>query len=406
MKVLLVNTFIGSTSTGNLTYEIYKMVVESGNECIIAYGRKNTKKCGDVYQIGNKKDYLLHCFWTRATDRNGFASRAATKKLVKFIDEYSPDVIHLHNLHGYYLNIPILFEYLTEKDIPIIWTFHDCWPYTGHCPYYSAIGCNRWQTECYSCPKQHQHPASYWLEQSSRNYADKKKYFTMPKNMVITPVSKWLGNEISKSFFRNKKIEVVYNGLDLDTFKPSRTSSFIEKYGLLNKKIILGVANIWTKNKGLEDFINLARVLPDIYKIVLVGLNSNQIKDVSHEGIIGISRTENIQQLVEIYSAADVFVNPSREETFGLVTAEALACGTPAVVYNATASPELVDEKTGCVVEVGDITALYQAIKSIDKQRMSKACVKRAEILFDKRKNQKKYLEIYEKMINRSKYYG
>lgn len=403
MKVLLVNTFIGCTSTGNLTYEIYKMVKKSGEECIIAYGRANKKKCSDVYQIGNKIDYYFHCLWTRVTDRNGFASRTATNKFINFIDDYSPDVIHLHNLHGYYLNIPILFEYLAKKSIPIVWTFHDCWPYTGHCPYYSAIGCNRWQTECYSCPKQHQHPASYGLEQSTRNYADKKKYFTMPKKMVITPVSKWLGTEVSKSFFREKKIEVVYNGLDLNTFKPDRNSSFKVKYKLSDKKIVLGVANVWTENKGLEDFINLSVNLPDIYKVVLVGLSRDQIEKVSHKGIIGISRTENVQQLVEIYSAADVFVNPSREETFGLVTAEALACGTPAVVYNATASPELVDEETGRVVEVGDIKGLFEAIKQIDKQKMSVACVKRAELLFDKSINQKRYLEIYEDLINWSK---
>lgn len=401
MRILLVNTFVGLTSTGNLTYEIYKCCVENGNECDIAYGRKDVKKDVTTYKISNKVDYNVHALWTRLTDLNGSGSYFATKRFLRFIDEYSPDLIHLHNLHGYYLNLRLFFKYINKRNIPVVWTFHDCWPFTGHCPYYTNIGCNRWKTECYDCPKKKEHPASLFLDNSRRNFRAKNEIFHLPDQMIITPVSEWLSGEVKQSFFKDVHIQTIYNGVDLNVFRPVE-SGFKQMYRIESKKMLLGVAINWVPTKGLEEFIQLNSKVSEEYIIVLIGLEETQIAKLP-KGIMGFGRTENVRQLVEIYSAADVFVNPSKEETFGLVTAEALACGTPAVVYNATASPELVDEETGRVVEVGDIKGLYEAIKQIDKRKMSAACVKRAELLFDKRKNQKKYLEIYEKLVNRSK---
>lgn len=401
MKVLLINTFIGSTSTGNLVYDIYKTNVEAGNQCIIAYGRQDTKDCLDAYQISNKIDYTSHAIWTRITDLNGLGSRYVTKKFLKFVDEYKPDVIHLHNLHGYYINIKILFEYLCKKDIPIVWTFHDCWPFTGHCPYYTNIGCEKWKTECYKCQKKKQHPASYGFDNSRYNYNLKKSLFTAPERLVITPVSKWLGNEVKNSFFRNCDIEVVYNGVNLKTFHP-RKNDFKEKNGLCKKKVLLGVAVNWVPSKGLDDLIKLSDIISEEYKIVVVGLTKKQ-KESLPDTILGIEKTSNAEELAERYSAAEVFVNPSREETFGMVTAEALACGTPAVVYDATASPELIDQDTGAVVPVGDIHTMYEAIKRIRKDKMEIACVERARSLFDKEKNQLKYIDIYRRLLNERK---
>lgn len=398
MRILLINTFIGMTSTGNLTYDIYKTNIQNGDRCVIAYGRKDAKNCKDAYRISNLLDYSVHGLWTRITDRNGFASVGVTRKFIDFIEAYKPDVVHLHNLHGYYVNIELLFEYLTKKNIPIVWTFHDCWPFTGHCPYYSNIGCERWKTGCYHCPKQHQHPASYLLDNSKTNYAKKKTLFTAPKRMVITPVSDWLGNEVKQSFFKNCEIEVVYNGVDLSVFRPTR-SNFRERYGLIGKKILLGVAINWVQSKGLADLVELGKMVDSQYKIVVVGVTEKQKKDLP-KNILAFERTENVQELVNIYSAADVFVNPSREETFGMVTAEALACGTPAVVYNSTASPELISDDTGYVVEVGNIKGLYKAVQSIlSKGDCSKNCTSRAHELFDKRINQNKYREIYKRLI-------
>jgi glycosyltransferase involved in cell wall biosynthesis len=398
MKILLINTFSGLTSTGNLTYDIYKTNIENGDECVIAYGRKNTKNCDDTYFISNKVDYTLHAAWTRITDLNGFGSYRITKKFLKYIDEYKPDVVHIHNLHGYYINIKLLFEYLIKKNIPIVWTFHDCWPFTGHCPHYTNIGCEKWKTECYSCPKKRQHPASYVLDNSKLNYRMKKEIFTAPNRMVITPVSRWLEKEVKQSYFKNCQIEAVYNGVDLETFKPIK-SGFKKKIGLIGKKLILGVAINWVPTKGLEDLIRLGEIISNEYKIIVVGLTKEQ-KERLPNYIFGIERTNNVHELVEIYSAADVFVNPSREETFGMVTAEALACGTPAIVYNVTASPELVDENTGRVVECGDIEGIYFAVKElISIDDISVNCINRAHELFDKKKNQNKYREIYKRLI-------
>lgn len=401
MRVLLINTFVGSTSTGNLVYDIYKTNIEAGNQCMIAYGRQNTKGCIEVYQISNKIDYTSHAIWTRITDLNGLGSRYVTKKFLKFIDEYNPDIIHLHNLHGYYINIRILFEYLCEKNIPIVWTFHDCWPFTGHCPYYTNIGCEKWKTECYKCPKKKKHPASYGFDNSKYNYRLKKSLFTAPERLVITPVSKWLGNEVKNSFFKNCDIEVVYNGVNLKIFHP-RKSDFKEKNNLCKKKVLLGVAVNWVPSKGLEDLIKLSRIISEEYKVVIVGLTKKQKEALPHN-ILGIEKTSNAEELAEIYSAAEVFVNPSKEETFGMVTAEALACGTPVVVYNATASPELVDQDTGAVVPIGDIHKMYEAIKKINKDKMGTACVERARTIFDKEKNQWQYIDIYTRLLNERK---
>ncbi len=401
MKVLLINTFIGATSTGNLTYDIYRTNIEAGNQCIIAYGRQNKKGCNDVYKISNKIDYTSHALWTRITDLNGLGSRWVTRKFLKFIDAYKPDVVHLHNLHGYYINIRILFKYLYARNIPIVWTFHDCWPFTGHCPYYTNIGCEKWKIECCCCPKKKQHPASYVLDNSKYNYNLKKSLFAKPERLVITPVSKWLRDEVKESFFKDCDIEVVYNGVNLETFYPKK-SNFKEKNGLDSKKILLGVAVNWVPSKGLSDLIELSQMISEEYKIVVVGITSKQ-KEVLPDSILGIERTSNVEELAEIYSAAEVFVNPSREETFGMVTAEALACGTPVVVYNATASPELIDENTGVVVDVGDIEGLYDAIKRVNKTKMKNACLERARTLFDKKKNQLRYINIYKRLLEEEK---
>lgn len=398
MKVLLVNTFIGYTSTGNLTYEIYKTNLQYGNECMIAYGRLDKKDCPNSYKISNKLDYTIHGIWTRITDLNGFASWHTTRKFLRFIDDYKPDIIHIHNLHGYYLNIKLFFDYIYNRNIPVVWTFHDCWPFTGHCPYYTNIGCERWKTECYSCPKKTQHPASYLMDNARFNYRMKKKLFTKISRMIITPVSKWLSNEVKQSFFKDMRIETVYNGVDLNIFKPVN-GTFRNKNGLMRKKILLGVANNWVETKGLNDFIRMSSLLNENEIIVLVGLTKEQMNGLP-SNIIALGKTSCVEELVDIYSSADVFVNPSREETFGLVTAEAMACGTPAVVYNATASPELVDERTGWVVEVGDIEGLYNATIKVNKNTMSNYCIERAKRLFDKKINQCKYLEIYRKLIN------
>lgn len=403
MKVVLVNTFIGCDSTGNLTYSIYNKLQENKIETVVAFGRQNSKMKDHVYKIGNKIDYLAHAMLTRVTDRNGLYSKHATKEFLKFLDEYKPDIIHLHNLHGYYINIVMLMEYISKKNIAVVWTLHDCWAFTGHCPYYTDIDCSKWISCCFSCPKKKEHPASYLLDRSKQNYAIKKEFFNKPQRMILTPVSDWLSTEVKKSFLGKQKIETVYNGIDLNIFKIKK-SKFKSKYKIAKEKILLlGVAIHWVPSKGLEDIIQLSKVLSETkYKIVVIGLDKNQIQYVTRKApnILALPKTDNADQLADAYNAADVFINPSQQETFGMVTAEALSCGTPAVVYNATASPELVDENTGRVVEVGDIQAFAKAIDEILLiPDVSKNCRRRAELLFDRNQNLEKYIKIYERLV-------
>jgi Glycosyltransferase len=398
MRILLVNTFIGCTSTGNVTYSIYQNVKSHGDDACIAYGREDRKNCPDSYKIGGKFDYSLHALLTRLTDKNGFYSKSATRKFIGFLETYKPDIVHLHNLHGYYLNVEILFRYLYKSRIPIVWTFHDCWPFTGHCPYYTNMNCQKWQSECNHCKEKEQYPASYLMDNSRYNYRKKRELFTLPNRMVVTPVSEWLAGEVEKSFLKDRNIHTVYNGVDLSVFKPIQ-SDFRRKYGLENKKILLGVAINWESRKGLDDLVRLSGIIPEDYQIIVVGLTSEQKKSLP-AGIVGLRRTANASELAQIYSAADVFVNPSREETFGMVTAEAMACGTPAVVYNATASPELLSEDTGRVVEVGDIAGLRAGIGEVlEMGERTEVCRKRAELLFDQTKNLEEYYQIYARLI-------
>ena len=289
----------------------------------------------------------------------------------------------------------ILFDFLAEYGKPVVWTLHDCWAFTGHCSYFSYEGCDKWRSGCYSCPLKNEYPASILMDNSKKNYDEKKQIFTALKNAVIVTPSKWLGGIVKESFLGKYPVKVIYNGIDIDCFKPTE-SNFKEKYGIEDKKIVLGVASVWEKRKGLNDFYKLNEIIGDDYKIVLVGLNSAQLAELP-EGIIGIKRTNSARELAEIYTAADVFVNTSREETMGLTTVEALACGTPAVVCNATAVPEVVTEKSGIVIEPDNIDMLLNAVKGISFSKED--CMERAAE-FELSKQYKKYYDLYMDILN------
>ena len=395
MKVFQINSVCGTGSTGRIACDIKNMLEKNQNKCKIAYGR-DFYDDPDCIKIESDLVFKAHVFFSRITDRQGFYSTAATKRLVRSIEHFNPDIIHLHNIHGYYLDIRVLFEFLKEYNKPVVWTFHDCWAFTGHCAYFSFANCDKWKTGCGQCPQKSAYPASYVLDDSKKSYSEKKRLFTGVKNLNIVTPSHWLADVVKESFFKDFQVRTIYNGLDLDVFRFT-DSNFKEKNNLLGKKMVLGVANIWEKRKGLDDFIELSKILPDDYKIVLVGLSEKQI-DSLPKNIIGISRTENITKLVEIYSAADVYVNASVEETMGLTTVEALATGTPAVVYNATAVPEVVDEKSGVIVAPGDINALANAI--INMNLKPEDCIERAK-MFEKNQQYEIYLKLYEEILKK-----
>jgi glycosyltransferase involved in cell wall biosynthesis len=400
-KLLQINIVVNFGSTGRIVEELGKVAIGSDWESYIAYGRHERSSKSELIRIGSAYDINLHVLKTRLFDRHGFGSKRATLELVERIKMVKPDIIHLHNIHGYYINIKILFDYLAGAKVPVVWTFHDCWPITGHCVYFDYIHCEKWKTECSECPQKSSYPASYFLDSSTQNFKLKKKLFSSLKNLTIVPVSNWLADIVKQSFLSDFPISVINNGVDISLFHPVDNNTIRERHDLKGKCIILGVANIWDQRKGLSDFIELSKKLSTDHQIILIGLNKKQILGLPGN-ILGIERTEDMNQLAEFYSAADVFVNPSLEETFGLTTAEALACGTPVIVYNSTANPEMVSSDTGFVVEKGNIKELVEKIKliqEIGKDFFSHNCVNRARTLYNKNERFKEYLQLYEKLL-------
>jgi len=402
MKTLLqINIVVNYGSTGRIIEELGQTVQQNGWNSYIAYGRKFQSCKSGLIRIGSVWDVMFHGLMTRLFDKHGLGSRNATIKLVKQIDKLKPDIVHLHNLHGYYINIEVLFNYLALKKIPVVWTFHDCWPMTGHCVYFDVVGCERWETECFCCPQKKEYPASFGFDRSNQNFHLKKELFTSLKNLTILPVSGWLGRIVLQSYFSKLPMHVISNGIDTAVFHPLPDTIIRTKYRLENKFVILGIASIWSSRKGLRDFIELSGKLESDDQIILVGLTELQIKRLP-SNIIGIRRTENIQELVAMYSDAEVFINPSLEETFGLTTVEALACGTPVIVFNATASPELIIRDTGFVIEKGDIQGLIdtvQIIKARGKGSYTSACRDHAVKFFNKNDRHLDYLNLYESIL-------
>ncbi|SEW39799.1 glycosyltransferase [[Clostridium] fimetarium] len=394
MKVLLINSDCGYGSTGRICVDLYKLIVESGNDACIAYGRDCTDESVKNIRIGGKLDVYAHVIKTRLLDLQGFGSKRATIKFINQCKAYNPDIIHLHNIHGSYINIDLLFKYIKEMKLPVIWTLHDCWAFTGHCAYYTYVGCSKWKDCCYDCIQRNLYPASIFRDNSKKNYIFKKELFNGIENLKITTVSNWLKFEVMQSYLNKYDVQVIPNGIDLDIFKPTE-SDFRQKFDLENKTIILGVASIWHDRKGLWLFNELADRLDNFYKIVLVGITEKQKNNLS-SNILVIQRTNDLMELAEIYTAADLFLNPSIEETFGMVSLEALACGTPVISNKYSANPELINEQCGIIVE--DITTqLY--IDAIQKFKTESIdileCVKKAQ-QYNKNSCYKKYLELYE----------
>ncbi len=394
MKVLQINTF-GNLSTGKIAVDIYRTLRAHGSEGAVAFARNEVP--GDVpsFKIGNPLSVYTDGVFTRLTDKAGHYSKGATEKLIKQIKEYDPDIIHLHNLHGYYINVPMLFDYLKDAGKPVVWTLHDCWAYTGHCCYYSMAGCEKWKTHgCSKCPQKKAYPASIFKDNSSKNFSEKNQMFHSVKNLHLVCVSKWLDNELKASFLKDIPSRVIYNGIDTSVFKPS-SGNFRIKYNVGDKRIVLGVASTWDTRKGLADFIELSKILDERYKIVLVGLNDKQ-KASLPDNMIGIGRTDGPKELAEIYSASNVLFNASVEETFGLPNVESLACGTPVVAYNCTGIPETMTENDGYIVEPHDLKNVALKIGEICDAG------KRIEVSsfrFPKDKTYEAYMKLYEELV-------
>lgn len=400
-KLLQINSVVNSGSTGRIAEEIAHTAIASGWESYIAFGRNERYSESNLIRIENDLGIKMHGLQTRLFDRHGLGSVKSTKLFIQQVDKIKPDIIHLHNIHGYYINIEILFNYLSKVDVPVVWTLHDCWSITGHCTHFSYVGCEKWRTKCYSCPQKNEYPASLFIDRSEKNYILKSELFNSLSNLTLVPVSQWLSDILKDSFLQKYPSSVINNGINTSVFKPTGNNEFRERYGLQNKFILLGVAGIWSQRKGLEDFIELSKTLGADYQIILVGLTRKQ-KDQLPVEILGIERTESVEELAELYASSDVYINTTYEDTFPTTNLESLACGTPVITYNTGGSPESIDESTGIVVEQGNISKLVEAIRVIKdngKQYYSDACVNRVNRLYKKEDRYKEYIDLYESLI-------
>lgn len=393
--LLQINVTANWGSTGKIAEQIGLCAMEHGWDSYIAYGRMMNPSKNKLIKIGTPLDVYEHYAEQRIRDNEGLCSRRATNRLICQIEEIKPDVVQLHNIHDHYLNYRLLFEYLNRTDIKVVWTFHDCWAFTGHCFHFVTKKCERWKTQCHDCILKNEYPKTF-LDRSCVNYELKKLLFGGCENLTIVSVSSWMEVFVRESFLKNKRIELIRNGVELKTFNPVCTKLSIKD----GKFHVIAVSNGWTPNKGELDIYKLRDMLPQgEYVFTMVGLSAEQVCKLP-VGIKGIQRTQDIHELVQLYSESDIMINLTYADTFPTVNLEALACGTPVITYRTGGSPEAVDEKTGIVVEQGDVEGLAEAIRRIKAQPLSSDdCRKRAEECFDKNKCFEKYIDLYEELL-------
>lgn len=396
-KLLQIDTCLNMLSTGRITESIGELAIKNGWNAYIIHGARYVRQGSCMYSIQaeTKLGEYLHYAEGLLLDNHGLASRNSTKHVIEQIKKIKPDVVQLHCLHGYYINYRLLFEYLNTTGIPVVWTFHDCWAFTGHCAHPVVSNCDRWMKEgCHDCPNTGRYPKAFF-DYSSRNYNLKKELFTANTNLHIVVVSEWLAGYSRESFLSDKDIRVINNGVDIETFHPCSEKS--------SKKFkIIDVASAWGKSKGLYDFYKVREALPEEeYEISLVGLSEQQIKNLPR-GIKGISRTNSVVELAKLYSEANVLVNPTYADSFPTVNMEALACGTPVITYKTGGSPEIVDERTGVVINQGDIDGLVTAIIQMrDNPLSAEDCRQRAVERYDKDMRFADYVNLYNSLLNK-----
>ena len=334
MKVLLLNSICCDGSTGNIVADLALALRDQGDDPFVLYGIGENRRLPpeNCFRFNDRKGYLRHNLMAKLTDRTGLYSTGQTKRAIEMIEAFAPDLIHLHTLHGYYVNYEILFRYLSQAGIPVVWTLHDCWAFTGHCPHFTMVGCEQWKTRCVSCPLLRDYPKSWLLSNVKGNFERKKRAVTSVPDLTIVTPSDWLGDLARQSFLGKYPVVTIHNGINREVFH-ARKSSFRSEYRLENKKLLLGVANVWNSRKGFNDFLTLARMLGDDYRIVLAGLKKEQMESLP-ENVIGLGRIQDPVRLAELYSTADLFLNPTYEDTFPTVNLEAQACGTPVVTYD------------------------------------------------------------------------
>ena len=407
-KLLQINPACNMGSTGRIAEQIGLIAKENGWECYLVHGARHVNQSQlQTIQNVTSIEERIHAIETKIFDNHGLSSRRATRRLVKKIEQISPDIIHLHNIHGYFINYKILFEYLREKDIPVVWTLHDCWSFTGHCSYFSLQGCERWKTGCHHCPLKNAYPSSWLLDRSSKNYQQKEQSFRSVSNLTLVPVSDWLAELVKESFMKGANVHRIYNGVDVNVFQPTQNNAYAvrEKYGIApSTKILMGCAPGFGLRKGYKDFIKLSGLLESSYQIIMVGVTENQKPELEASGIIAVSRTESVEELALYYNSADIFLNLTYEDNFPTTNLEALACGTPVITYRTGGSIEAVDDHTGIIVEQGNIDGIVKAIEIIVNSNIDytqELCRERATALYNKNDRFQEYLSLYEELIKK-----
>lgn len=400
-RIFYISGALNYGAPGKIVEQIGKLAQNNGYEVMVAHSSRNLGRTSLPHiAVTNKSQEIVHAIGAKLFDKHGLMSTSQTRGVIKKIVDFKPDIIHLHNIHGYYLNFEVLFEYLAEANIPVVWTLHDCWPFTGRCFHFDGIGCEKWKSGCFDCKAESGYTVSPFFDRSKQLYELKKCLFNSVKDMTLVPVSQWLAQFLRDSFLRKYDVEVIQNGIDLNVFCPSDGGRIREKYNITDKFVILGVAAPWNRRKGLDDFIALRNILPEDFSIVLVGLTEKQI-EMLPSGIIAVERTKSQAELAEYYSMADVFCNLTYLDTFPTVNLEALACGTPVLTYRTGGSPEAVDDSTGLVIQQGNIRAMAETMKRLkaDFIFQSSECRARAEVFFDKDTQFNKYIDLYSNIL-------
>lgn len=394
MKILQINTVYNKGSTGRIVKNLKLYAEQRGNSVLAAHRFRADGDPKDVMPVSTWLDCHIHNRLSTITGLQGCFSFFRTLIFLRKVRRYAPDLIHLHNIHGSFLNYPLLFRFIKKKNTPIVWTLHDCWTFTGGCPHFVGYSCSQWETGCGRCPHFAQSKGNYW-DTASYMWKKKKQWFTGIPQMVLVTPSNWLADLVGKSYLKGYPRAVIPNGIDLEVFKPVE-SDFRDRYGLKNRFIVLGVSFGWNEKKGLDVFIELANSLDENYRIVLVGTDA-EVEARLPENILKIRNTADPYELAAIYSAADVFVNPTREDTYPTVNMEALACGTPVITHRTGGSPETIDEMCGTVVDEGDIAEFVRVIRRVceEKPYTAEACLQKAKE-HDMSLRYKEYVDLYE----------
>lgn len=402
MKIVQINAVYGYSSTGRNVAEMHEYFWQRGIESFVFTSDKEYLD-KHIYRIGDKWDHKLHALYSRVWGLQGYFSQSATRRMIRQIDRIVPDVVVLHNLHANYIHLPLLLDFLAKKDIATLLVLHDFWFMTGHCCHYTSIGCYKWQTECHHCPLLHTYNKSLFFDRSRKIYRDKKRLFQAIPRLGVIGVSRWVLQEARQSFLKEAKLlDFIYNWIDLSVFHPLPTASLGEKLNLSSSDfVVLGVAQGWSPAKGLNQFMEIARKMPDV-KVVLVGRFPTDISVPCN--LLTVGEVNTPQKLAEYYSMADVFVNPSIQETFGKVTAEALACGTPVVGSNTTATPELIPASCGFTFSPSDVDDLLKKVALVrerGKQAYSEYCQRLASENFGKEGQIAKYIQCFHQLLSR-----